>query len=220
MNVFASQAGSPWALAIHGGAGGRVEELSVQGDGEYEEGDLALVWDRGGQPQGRLASPVRLIEGWWQVISWSVDPAAGTVSLAHRPAHPAPRGIGHWSGSASAEGLPSTALTQLLIGAARVPSIPAASTVPGRPSQGTSFNGKIDAPVLVAAAIPAPELALATPEQDVRADLVVTEQAAGGFVFATGSISWVQSMAVDEFDNDVARITENALRAALSRAKA
>lgn len=51
----------------------------------------------------------------------------------------------------------------------------------------------------------------------VRADLVVTEHAAGGFVFATGSISWVQSMAVGQFDNDVARTTENALRAALAR---
>ncbi|MGB4137043.1 MAG: isoaspartyl peptidase/L-asparaginase [Microbacterium sp.] len=38
MNLFASPSGSPWALAIHGGAGGRVEELGVQGDGEYEEG--------------------------------------------------------------------------------------------------------------------------------------------------------------------------------------
>jgi hypothetical protein len=36
----------------------------------------------------------------------------------------------------------------------------------------------------------------------------------------TAYISWVQSMIVGEFDNDVARITENALRAAPARAQA
>jgi N,N-dimethylformamidase len=54
-------------------------------------------------------------------------------------------------------------------------------------------------------------------EKDVRADLVLTEHASGGFVFAVGSISWVQSMAIGEYTNDVARITENALRAAHAR---
>lgn len=48
MNVFASPAGPPWALAIHGGAGGRVEELSVQGDGEYEDG-LAVAYRAGAE---------------------------------------------------------------------------------------------------------------------------------------------------------------------------
>lgn len=48
MNVFVSPTGSPWALAIHGGAGGRVEELSVQGDGPYEEG-LALAYRAGAE---------------------------------------------------------------------------------------------------------------------------------------------------------------------------
>jgi N,N-dimethylformamidase len=55
-------------------------------------------------------------------------------------------------------------------------------------------------------------------EKSVRADLVLTEHASGGFVFAVGSISWVQSMAVGGYTNDVARITENALRAANARA--
>jgi N,N-dimethylformamidase len=54
-------------------------------------------------------------------------------------------------------------------------------------------------------------------EKGVRSDLVFLEQESGGFVFSVGSISWVQSMAVDDFDTDTARVTENALRAALAR---
>ena len=55
-------------------------------------------------------------------------------------------------------------------------------------------------------------------EPGVRADLVFLEQAAGGFVFSTGSIAWVQSMAPGYFGTDTARVTENALRGALARA--
>ncbi|MEV0842254.1 isoaspartyl peptidase/L-asparaginase [Actinocatenispora sera] len=68
MNIFASQAGSPWALAIHGGAGGRVEELSVQGDGEYEEGLAgayragARVLDEGGTALDAVCAAVVLLE--------------------------------------------------------------------------------------------------------------------------------------------------------------
>lgn len=46
MNVCVTPAGAPWALAVHGGAGGRVEELGVQGDGAYEEG-LAVAYRAG-----------------------------------------------------------------------------------------------------------------------------------------------------------------------------
>lgn len=53
--------------------------------------------------------------------------------------------------------------------------------------------------------------------RDVRADLVLVRHASGGMTFAASSIGWVQAMAVDDFDNSVARITENALRATLSR---
>jgi N,N-dimethylformamidase len=57
-------------------------------------------------------------------------------------------------------------------------------------------------------------------ERDVRADLVLIEQPSGGIVFSTGSIAWVQSMAVGYFDNDVATVTENALKEALKRGAA
>jgi hypothetical protein len=56
-------------------------------------------------------------------------------------------------------------------------------------------------------------------ESRVRADLTFIEQASGGFVFAVGSISWVQSMAIDYFETHTARVTENALRGALRRAQ-
>jgi len=48
-------------------------------------------------------------------------------------------------------------------------------------------------------------------EPGVRADLVLLEHEAGGFVFSVGSIGWIQSMAVGYFDSDTARVTENAL---------
>jgi N,N-dimethylformamidase len=131
---------------------------------------VALVLDPGGEltlkwGETRLVSPVRLIEGRWHVVSWSVDSASGEISLAHRPVRPAPRGLGRWTGSARVEGSPSTDLTHLLIGAARVAATPAASPMPGAPGQRTSFNGKIDAPVLVASALSPQELEEATPER-------------------------------------------------------
>ncbi|HEY3685243.1 MAG TPA: N,N-dimethylformamidase beta subunit family domain-containing protein [Streptosporangiaceae bacterium] len=124
------------------------------------DGGLSLSWD-----EAELASPVRLVEGRWHVVSWSVDPASGEFSLAHRPVRPAPHGIGRWAGSARAAGTPATGSTRLLVGAARVAAAPDASTLPGTPGRRTSFNGKIDAPVLVAAALPPGELEAATPER-------------------------------------------------------
>lgn len=129
------------------------------------EGELALVWDGDGPGESRLASPVRLIEGRWHVVSWSVDAGSGEMSLAHRPVQPAPWGLGRWAGSAPARGLSLTGLTQVLIGAARLAATAVASTLPGTPGQRTSFNGKIDAPVLVASAGTAEELAETTPER-------------------------------------------------------
>ena len=49
------------------------------------------------------------------------------------------------------------------------------------------------------------------------ADLVLLEHEAGGFVFSTGSIGWIQSMAVGYFESDTARVTQNALSRALAR---
>lgn len=129
------------------------------------DGALALVWGRGEAPQARLASPVRLVEGRWHVVSWSIAPATGEVSLAHRLVKPAPGGLGCWAGSVRVAGLALTGPADVLIGAARVGSAPLASALPGTPGQQTSFNGKIDAPVLVAAPMSVQELELATPER-------------------------------------------------------
>ena len=46
----------------------------------------------------------------------------------------------------------------------------------------------------------------------VRADLAFYETPSGGAVFSTGSISWCGSLPVDDFENNVSRITENVLR--------
>ncbi|MEZ5558218.1 MAG: DUF6605 domain-containing protein [Pseudomonadales bacterium] len=52
------------------------------------------------------------------------------------------------------------------------------------------------------------------PHEDpkVRADLTFFETPAGGAVFSTGSISYAGSLAVNDFDNDIARLTSNVLR--------
>ena len=46
----------------------------------------------------------------------------------------------------------------------------------------------------------------------VRADLLFYETANGGGVFTTGSISWCASLAHNDYDNNVARITGNVLK--------
>jgi N,N-dimethylformamidase len=51
----------------------------------------------------------------------------------------------------------------------------------------------------------------------VRADMVYYEAPRGGAVFATGAISWCGSLSHDDYDNNVSRITENALRRFLER---
>lgn len=45
----------------------------------------------------------------------------------------------------------------------------------------------------------------------MRSDLVFFEIPGGGAVFSTGSISWIASLAWDNGDNNVSRITRNVL---------
>ena len=46
----------------------------------------------------------------------------------------------------------------------------------------------------------------------VRADMVIFETPQAGAVFSVGSISWFGALARNDYDNDVAKITENVLR--------
>jgi N,N-dimethylformamidase len=46
----------------------------------------------------------------------------------------------------------------------------------------------------------------------VRADLVYFTTSNGGAVFSTASIAWAGSLAHNDYDNDVSRITANVLR--------
>jgi N,N-dimethylformamidase len=48
---------------------------------------------------------------------------------------------------------------------------------------------------------------------EVRADVVFFETNKGGAVFSVGSIDWTSALSENGFDNDVARITRNVLRA-------
>ena len=49
----------------------------------------------------------------------------------------------------------------------------------------------------------------------VRADLTYLPYPGGGAVFAAGSCSWCGSLSTDGYDNDIARVTGNVLRAFL-----
>ena len=52
----------------------------------------------------------------------------------------------------------------------------------------------------------------ATQNPDVRADMVFFETPNGGAVFSTGSIGYAGSLVTDDYQNDIARLTENVLR--------
>ncbi|MER3486873.1 MAG: hypothetical protein C4345_13760, partial [Chloroflexota bacterium] len=52
-----------------------------------------------------------------------------------------------------------------------------------------------------------------TEEPRVRADMTLLQAPTGGAVFSVGSITWCASLPVNDFDNNVSRITENVLRA-------
>lgn len=45
----------------------------------------------------------------------------------------------------------------------------------------------------------------------VRADMVVVPYASGGMVFSVGAITWLGSLAYNNYDNDVAVLTRNVL---------
>ena len=51
----------------------------------------------------------------------------------------------------------------------------------------------------------------ATLEQLIRADMTYVEKANGGAVFSVGSITYCGSLPVDDFNNDVSRITFNVI---------
>jgi N,N-dimethylformamidase len=56
-------------------------------------------------------------------------------------------------------------------------------------------------------------------DPDVRADMVFFETPGGGAVFSTGSITWSASLAHNNFDNNVAKITSNVLKRFLDEKK-
>jgi N,N-dimethylformamidase len=55
-------------------------------------------------------------------------------------------------------------------------------------------------------------LTVATQEANLRADMVYFETPKGGGVFSVGAITWCGSLAHNDYDNNVSRITENVLK--------
>ena len=127
------------------------------------DGGLVARWGRESGPAGELRSPVPLLPGYWHVISASLDEAAGAVVLAHSPVAAVPGGAARWTGSERDPGLRLSSEPALLIGAGRLPGCPVAARLPGQPGVGTSFNGKIEQPVLIASAVPARQLGSLNP---------------------------------------------------------
>ncbi|KAE8411721.1 hypothetical protein BDV36DRAFT_77968 [Aspergillus pseudocaelatus] len=60
---------------------------------------------------------------------------------------------------------------------------------------------------------------LGTTSDKVRSDLIYFETQAGGAVFAVGSINWVGALAWNNYDNNIAEITANALHEFLRRSR-
>ncbi|MCU1492876.1 MAG: hypothetical protein JWO62_640 [Acidimicrobiaceae bacterium] len=114
-----------------------------------ETGRPTLTWGRGSGAPGVLSSPVALVEGYWHVLAISLDEESGVVALAHRPLRQMPGELGRWSGAEEGAGVSLAGEPTLLVGAAKLPGRAPADRLPGAPSVGTSFNGKLERPVLL-----------------------------------------------------------------------
>jgi N,N-dimethylformamidase beta subunit-like, C-terminal len=128
------------------------------------DGSLIACWGRDTHGAGQIQSPVPLVQDYWHVVSVAFDEASGSVTLAHAPVAAVPDSRGRWTGSSHDPGLRLASEPTLLIGAGRLPDCPSAARLPGQPGVGTSFNGKIEQPVLIAAAVPADRLASLKPD--------------------------------------------------------
>jgi N,N-dimethylformamidase len=128
------------------------------------DGGLIACWGRDGIEAGQISSPVPLVQDYWHVVSAAFDEAGGTIAVAHRPVAAVPGGRGRWTGSAHDPALRLASEPTLLIGAGRLPGCPPATRLPGRPGVGTGFNGKLEQPVVIAAAVPAERLASVNPD--------------------------------------------------------
>jgi N,N-dimethylformamidase len=145
-----------------------ISTLSPAADGGFalvidEEGVLALCWGRVPGPAGRLSSPVPLLPGYWHVVSAALDEADGRATLAHAPVAAVPGGLARWTGSARDPELRLASRPAVLIGAGALPGCAPASRLPGAPGVATGFNGRLEQPVLAAAAVPPAEVAALTP---------------------------------------------------------
>ncbi|OAL21449.1 hypothetical protein AYO22_07845 [Fonsecaea multimorphosa] len=60
---------------------------------------------------------------------------------------------------------------------------------------------------------------LGTQTDEIRSDIVYYETDAGGAVFSVGSINWYCSLGWDDYNNNVAKLTENVIREFLARAE-
>jgi N,N-dimethylformamidase len=118
-----------------------------------EEGCVSLQWATSGAGAGQLSSATPLLERQWQVVSASLDQVSGAVGLTHRPARPTPGSWGRGRALGYAEDLRVAGATTVMVGAGQLPGRALAGPLPGSPGVSTGFNGKLECPVLLGAAL-------------------------------------------------------------------
>ncbi|KAH8805087.1 hypothetical protein F5884DRAFT_708286 [Xylogone sp. PMI_703] len=84
------------------------------------------------------------------------------------------------------------------------------ATSTGHPDEFGIFPEDVEFPVINT---------LGTQTEDIRSDVVYYESAGGGAVFSVGSINWFCSLGWNNFQNNIARLTDNVLREFVSRHK-
>jgi hypothetical protein len=57
---------------------------------------------------------------------------------------------------------------------------------------------------------------LGTQTDKIRSDMIIYKTSGGGYVFSVGSINWYSSLGWDNYDNNIAKLTENVLRYSLN----
>lgn len=186
-----------------GNSGGRTWE-SAPGEGYHSTtGEPGGLWRHRGRPPNRLLGVGFSAQGadarapgYKKVLSDSSEDEWGFV----------------FEGVADTDSIGEFGL---LLGGAAGNEIDRADATRGTPSETVvlaTSKGHSDAYQLAVEDILLGEPGQGGTEQPmVRADMVMVPYATGGRVFSVGAITWLGSLAYNDYDNDVARITRNVL---------
>ncbi|MFO1173429.1 MAG: DUF6605 domain-containing protein [Hyphomicrobiaceae bacterium] len=167
-------------------------------------GEYGGLWRRNGRSSGALAGVVMSSQGFDISEAYALTPAAGDARAAFLF-----EGIDRTAGRAFGNfGLAGQGAAGLEIDRADVAlGTPAHALILGSTLRHTDIYLMAPEDLLD----PTPDMT-GTQSEAVRSDLVFFETAGGGAVLSVGSIAWPAAMAWNGYDNEVARLTTNALR--------